>query len=148
MQNTTRKLMETDRGQESEVREEKCTSPKPRRIQSKKNTLQNAARFTYDVYEGFQRKEQTVAVAADLEDAYNRAQFKLLMELFAQYGISVTLTRWLAAALQERKVAMRRENWITTPEQLIIGLPQGSPCPQFLYNVPLQRDWRIWTTMV
>ena len=40
-----------------------------------------AAAFVYDVYEGVQRKEQAVAVATDLEDACNRVQFKLLMDL-------------------------------------------------------------------
>ena len=40
-----------------------------------------AAAFAYDVYEGFQRKEQAVAVATDLEDACYRVQFKLLMDL-------------------------------------------------------------------
>ena len=100
-----------------------------------KFTWENAARFAYDVYEGFQRKEQTLAVAVDLEDAYNRVQFKLLMELLRQYGVSLTLTRWLAAALQERKVAMRLGNWISTPQQLTMGLPQGSPLSPVLYNV-------------
>ena len=75
-----------------------------------KTTWENAARFVYDVYEGFQRKEETLAVAVDLEDAYNRVQLKLLMELVVQYGVSLTLTRWLAAALQKRKVAMRLGN--------------------------------------
>ena len=88
-----------------------------------KNTWENAARFAYDVYEGFQRKEQTLAVAVDLEAAYNRVQFKLLMELLVQYGVSLTLTEWLAAALQERKVATRLGNWISTPQQLTMGLP-------------------------
>ena len=60
-------------------------------------------------------------MAVDLEDAYNRVQFKLLMELFVQYSVSSTLTRWLAAALQERKVAMRLGNWISTPQQLTVG---------------------------
>ena len=71
-------------------------------------------------------------VVVDLKDAYNRVQFKLLMKLLRQYGVSLTLTRWLAAALQERKVAMRLGNWISTPQQLTMGLPQGSPavpCP-------------------
>ena len=40
-------------------------------------------------------------MAVDLEDAYIRVQFKPRMELFVQYGVSLTLTRWLAAALQE-----------------------------------------------
>ena len=41
--------------------------------------------FTYDICEGFQGNEEILAVAADLEDAYNRVQFKLLMERLAQY---------------------------------------------------------------
>ena len=80
-------------------------------------------------------RKQTLAVAVDLEDAYNRVQFKLLMELLGQYGVSLTLTRWLATALQERKVAMRLGNWISTPQQLTMGLPQGSPLSPVLYNV-------------
>ena len=65
----------------------------------------------------------------DLEDAHNRVQFKLLMELLMQYGVNLTLTRWLAVALQERKVAMRLGNIISTLQQLTMGLPQGSPLP-------------------
>ena len=57
---------------------------------------ENVAAFAYDVYEGCQRKEQTAPVEIDLEDAYNRVHFKLLMELLMQYGVSLTLTRWTA----------------------------------------------------
>ena len=74
-------------------------------------------------------------MAVDLDDAYNRMQFKLLMEIFVQYGVSLTLTRWPAAALQEKKVAMRLGNWISMPQQLTMGLPQGSPLSPVLYNV-------------
>ena len=81
-------------------------------------------------------------MAVDLEEAYNRVQFKLLMGLLEQYGLSLTLTRCLAVTLQERKVAMRPGNWISTPQQLTMGLPQGSPPSPVLYN-STQRDWRI-----
>ena len=47
-----------------------------------------------------------MAVAIDLEDAYNRVQFKLLMDLLIQYGVSLTLTRWIAGALLERTVCV------------------------------------------
>ena len=67
-----------------------------------KCTWENAAAFEYDVYEGFQRKEPTVAVAVDLENAHNRVQFKVLMDLLMQYRVSLTLTRWIAGAPPER----------------------------------------------
>ena len=56
----------------------------------------------FDVYGGFQRKEQMLAVAIYLEDAYNRVQCKLLMDLPVQYGVSLTLAQWIAGALLER----------------------------------------------
>ena len=34
-----------------------------------KSTWENTARFVYDVYEGFQGREQTLAVVVDLKDA-------------------------------------------------------------------------------
>ena len=40
-----------------------------------------------------QRKEQTLTVAFDLEDAYNRVQFKLLNGLLVEYAVNLTLTR-------------------------------------------------------
>ena len=78
---------------------------------------------------------RTLKVAVGLEDAYNRVQSKVLTVLLEQYGVSLTLKRWLAAALQERKVAMRLGNWISTPQPLTMGLPQGSPLSPVLYNV-------------
>ena len=74
-----------------------------------KTTLGNVGRCAYNVCDGFQRKKQTLAVAVDLEDAYDRVHFKLLMEYFVQYSVSLMLTRLLAAVLQERKVPCNLE---------------------------------------
>ena len=118
MQNTTGKLMEriVARKLAQDLERRNVLPPNQRGYRAGKTTWENAARFAYDVYEGFQRKEQTLVVVVDLKDAYNRVQFKLLMELLVQYGVSLTLTRWLVAALQERKVAMRLGNWISTTD--------------------------------
>ena len=51
--------------------------------------------------------QRTLAVVIDLIDVYNRLQVNLLMKLLAQHGVSLVLTRWLAAALKERKVAIQ-----------------------------------------
>ena len=73
-------------------------------------TWKNATAFTDGVYEGSQRNEQAVAVAIDLEDAYNRVQFKLLIDMLMQYGVCLTLTRWIAGALLERTVVIQLGN--------------------------------------
>ena len=72
-----------------------------------KCTWGNAAAFAYDAYEGFQRKEQSLPVSIDLEDACSRVQFKLLKDLLVQYGVSLSLTRWIAGALLERTLVMQ-----------------------------------------
>ena len=100
-----------------------------------KGTWENAAAFAYDVYEGFQGKEQTVAVSIDLEGAYNRVQFKLLMDLFIQYGVSLTLTRCVAGALLGRTVVIQLGKWSSAPPQLTMGLPHGSPLSPVLFGV-------------
>ena len=104
MQNTTGKLMERilARKLAQDLERRNVLPSNQGGYRAGKTTWENAAKFAYDVHEGFQRKEQTLSVAFDLEDAYNRVQFKLLMELLGQYGVSLTLTRWLAAALQEK----------------------------------------------
>ena len=100
-----------------------------------KCTWENAAAFPYDVYEGFHRKEQTLAVAIDLEDAYNRVQFRLPMDLLVQYGVSLTLTRWIAGALLERTVVVQLESWSSATHQLTMGLPHGSSLSAVLCTV-------------
>ena len=133
MQNTTGKLMEriVARKLAQDLERRNVLPPNQGGYRAGKNTRETQP----DSHTMSTRKEQALAVAVDLEDAYNRVQFKLLMELFRQYGVSLTLTRWLAAALQERKVAIRLENWISTHQQLTMGLPQGSLLSPVLYNV-------------
>ena len=53
-----------------------------------KCTWENAAAFASDVYKGFQRKEQAVAVAIDLEDAYNRVHSR---DLLIHYRVILSL---------------------------------------------------------
>ena len=57
------------------------------------------------------------------------------MDLLTQYGVSLTLTRWVAGALLKRTVVMQLGNWSSAPRQLTMGLPQGSPLSAILFNV-------------
>ena len=81
---------------------EKCTSPKPRRLQSRKKHLENRQICIWCLRK-IPEEGTHSGCSGQLEDAYNRVQFKLLMELFVQYGISLTLTRWLCSSTLEKK---------------------------------------------
>ena len=137
MQNTVGKLMESiiARKLARDLEERNVLPPNQGGFRQGKCTWENAAAFAYEVYEGFQRKEQTLAVAIDLEDAYNRVSFKLLIDLLLQYGVSMTITRWIAAAMLERTVVLRLGDWSSASLKLTMGLPQGSPLSPVLYNV-------------
>ena len=56
-----------------------------------------------------------------MEDAYYRVYFKTLMDLLMQYGVSLTLTRWIAGALLERTFVKQFPNWSSAPLQLTMG---------------------------
>jgi len=62
---------------------------------------------------------------------------KLLMDLLtvAQYGVSVTLTRWAAGWLLKGTVVMQLGNWSSAPRQFTMGLPQRSPLSTLVFNV-------------
>ena len=47
------------------------------------------------VYEGFERnKEEIIVIVLDLEDAYNRVQYDLLMRTQARLDVSLFLVMW------------------------------------------------------
>jgi len=66
----------------------------------------NAAVLASDIYDGFERKEETVVVALDLEDAYNRVQYDILMRTLRNMKISPGLIIWIGEAMLKRTVAM------------------------------------------
>ena len=83
----------------------------------------NAAVLLSDVYDGFERKEETVVVALDLEDAYNRVQYDILMRTLRNMKISPGLIIWIGQAMLKRTVAMRLGTWASNACTITPGLP-------------------------
>ena len=83
----------------------------------------NAAKLASDIYDGFEKGEETLVIALDLEDAYNRVQYNVLMRTLANLEISPQLVRWIGTALLKRKVALRLGAWASDPTEITPGLP-------------------------
>ena len=103
-----------------------------------KETWMNAAVLASDIYDGFERGEETLVVALDLEDAYNRVRYDVLLRTMVRMGVRPQLIIWIGEALLKRSVALRIGTWTSERRTITPGLPKGSalsPCAlQYLHS--------------
>jgi len=111
------------------------TPERARKLSPCKDTWAHGATFAFDVYEGFQGKQETAVAALDLEDAYKKVRYDLLAKILMDMEVCPWIINWISAILYERKVALRLGSWVSDQSTIAPGLPQGSPISPVLFNV-------------
>ena len=137
MQNTVGKLLEkiVARRLANQLEEDNLLPATLGSYRRGKDTWANAAVLASDVYDAFERKEETIVVALDLEDAYNRVDYGILMRTLVNMEVDPFIILWIGNALLKRKVALRVGPWTSDVKSITPGLPQGSALSPVLFNV-------------
>ena len=127
MQNTVGKLLEkvVARRLAIQLEEDNLLPSTLGSYRTGKDTWANAAVLASDVFDAFERKEETLVVALDLEDAYNRVDYNILMRTLVNMKIDPYITLWIGKALLKRKVALRVGPWASDVKTITPGLPLG-----------------------
>ena len=118
----------------SQLEEKDLLPPTLGSYRTGKDTWTNAAVLASDVYDAFEKKQETLAVALDLEDAYNRVDFGILMRTLKNMEVDPYLVMWIGNALLQRKVALRVESWTSEVKSITPGLHLGSALSPVLFN--------------
>ena len=96
MQNCIGKLLEKSVASRvpQDLEENQCLPPTLGSYRRGKETWMNAAVLASDVYDGFERGEETLVATLDLEDAYNRVMYDVLLRTMVRLGVRPQLIFW------------------------------------------------------
>ena len=99
------------------------------------STIGTCVYFTNDLYNANNNNETTVAVFIDAMKAFDTVNHQILLKKLEKYGITGNLLSWLGDYLTGRKQCTVANNIVSTYENIVCGIPQGSVLGPLLFLV-------------
>lgn len=100
-----------------------------------RGTSQALLRLTQDIFNGFNKKQHTVAIFIDLEKAYDSVWREGLMTKLYDMEIRGRIWKWICNFLSTRKASITIRGETGPKFDSLIGLPQGAVISSLLFNL-------------
>ena len=92
----------------------------------KRSTILAIFTFVKKVTEEINQRKLVGAIYLDFAKAFDSVNHPILLEKLKNMGISKRLLNWIKSYLEHRKICTKLNNNVSTPKELLCGVPQGS----------------------
>ena len=99
------------------------------------STVSTCSYFTNDLYTANNNNEITIAVFIDAMKAFDTVNHQILLKKLKKYGIDGNILRWIEGYLTDRKQCTIANNIVSSNENIVCGVPQGSVLGPLLFLI-------------
>lgn len=110
-------------------------APQQHGFRNKKSCLTNLITIKHHIIKSFSNNQQTDVIYTDFEKAFDRVNHSLLINKLQKIGFANPLLSWFNSFLSQRIQFVKYKNFISTPMNVISGVPQGDHLSPLLFNL-------------
>lgn len=98
-------------------------------------TVRQTTRLYTDITKNFNKRASTGAVFFDISKAFDRVWHNGLILKLIRLGMNDYLIRLVSNFLHDRSFVIFADGYLSKPQSILAGVPQGSPLAPTLYNL-------------
>ncbi|CAI6370700.1 unnamed protein product [Macrosiphum euphorbiae] len=110
-------------------------APQQHGFRNNKSCLTNLITIKHHIIQSFSNNQQTDVVYTDFEKAFDRVNHVLLINKLQEIGFANPLLSWFNSFLSQRIQFVKYKSFISTPINVISGVPQGDHLSPLLFNL-------------